>query len=175
MYEEPRKPEAGQPVEVKQAEAGELQKAAPSRWMSPIEEMERLMDEYFPRGWLRRWEWPALPEFSRRMEMRLPKVDIIDRADEVLVKAEIPGIDKKDLEVSVAGNTVTIKGQSSHEEKEEKGDFYRCEISRGSFSRTLTLPSDVDVSQAKASFKDGMLELTLPKKEGAKRQSVNID
>lgn len=175
MSEEVRKPEQGQAVEVRKAEGGEVQRATPSRWMSPIEEMERLMDEYFPRGWLRRWEWPAFPEFSRRMELRLPKVDIIDRDAEIVVKAEIPGVDKKDLDVSVTGDTVTIKGQTSREEKEEKGDYYRSEISRGSFARTLSLPAGVDATQAKATFKDGMLELVLPKKEEAKRQSVKID
>lgn len=176
MNEEVRKPEEGQAVEVRKSEpGGEVQRATPSRWLSPIDEMERLMDEYFPRGWLRRWEWPAFPEFSRRMELRLPKVDIIDRDAEVVLKAEIPGVDKKDLDVSVTGNTVTIKGQTGREEKEEKGDYYRCEISRGSFSRTLNLPADVDATQARATFKDGVLELTLPKKEEARRQSVKIE
>lgn len=175
MNTEVRKPEQGQAVEVRKAEGGEVQQTTPSRWMSPIEEMERLMDEYFPRGWLRRWEWPAFPEFTRRMELRLPKVDIIDRDAEVVVKAEIPGVDKKDLDVSVTGDTVTIKGQTGREEKEEKGDYYRCEISRGSFSRTLSLPAAVDASQAKATFKDGVLELVLPKKEEARRQSVTIE
>lgn len=158
-------------LEVKQGEAGK----APSRWMSPIDEMERIFDEYFPRGWLRRWEWPALPEFARRMELRMPKVDVIDRDEEVVVKAEIPGVDKNDLDVSMAGNAVTIKGQSHHEEKEEKGDFYRCEISRGAFSRTVNLPAEVDASQAQASFRDGMLELRLPKKPEAKRQPISVE
>ncbi|MCU0840571.1 MAG: Hsp20/alpha crystallin family protein [Thiobacillaceae bacterium] len=174
MSEESRKPEPGQSVEVKKA-GGELEKAAPSRWASPFEEMERLMDEYFPRGWLRRWEWPAMPEVARRMELRLPKVDVIDRHDEVVVKAEVPGVDKKDLDVSVSGNTVTIKGETRHEEKEEKGDYHRCEISRGSFSRTVALPAEVDASQAKASFRDGVLELVLPKKAEARRQAVRIE
>lgn len=175
MNEEVRKPEQGQAVEVRKAEGGEVQRAAPSRWMSPIEEMERLMDEYFPRGWLRRWEWPAFPEFARRMELRLPKVDVIDRDAEVVVKAEVPGVDKKDLDVSVTGDTVTIKGQTRHEEKEEKGDYYRSEISRGSFARTISLPAAVDATQAKATFKDGVLELVLPKKAEARRQSVKIE
>jgi len=175
MSEEARKSEQGQAVEVRKPEGGEVQRAAPARWLSPFEEMERLMDEFFPRGWLRRWDWPAFPEFGRRMELRLPKVDIIDRDAEVVVKAEIPGVDKKDLDVSVTGNTVTIKGQTSREDKEEKGDYYRCEISRGSFARTLSLPADVDATQARATFKDGMLELILPKKEEARRQSVKIE
>lgn len=174
MSEEVRKSDQGQAVEVKKA-GGELEKATPSRWMSPFEEMERLMDEFFPRGWLRRWEWPLVPELARRMELRLPKVDVIDRDEEVVLRAEIPGVDKRDLDVSVSGNAVTIKGETRREEKEEKGDYHRCEISRGSFSRTVGLPAEVDASQAKASFKDGVLELILPKKAEAKRQTVRIE
>lgn len=175
MNEEVRKTEQSEAVEVKKSEGGAVQRVAASRWLSPFEEMERLMDEFFPRGWLRRWDWPVFPELARRMEFRLPKVDIIDRDAEVVVKAEIPGVDKKDLDVTVSGNTVTIKGQTSHEEKEEKGDYYRSEISRGSFARTLSLPADVDATQAKATFKDGILELILPKKEAARRQSIKIE
>ncbi len=177
MLDEVRKPEEEQNVEVRRAETqGEVEKATPSRWTTPFDEMERLFDTYFPRGWMRRLEWPAWPaELSRRMEFRMPKVDVIDRNEEVVVKAETPGVDKKDLDVSVTGNTVTIKGRTSHEEKEEKGDYYRSEISRGTFSRTVSLPAEVDATQAKASFRDGVLELVLPKREGAKRQPINVE
>ncbi len=175
MSEEVRKPEPGQAVEVRKAQGGEVQRSTPSRWMSPFEEMERLMEEFSPRGWLRRWEWPAFPEFGRRMELRMPKVDIIDRDAEVVVKAEIPGVDKKDLDVSVTGNSVTIKGETRREEKEERGDYYRNEIVRGSFARTLALPAEVDASQAKAAFKDGILEVVLPKKAEAVRSRVVIE
>jgi len=75
----------------------------------------------------------------------------------------------------VTKNTVTIKGSTSHEEKEEKGDYYRSEMSRGSYSRTLALPSDVEADKAKAKFKDGVLELTLPKLKKAKRRSVKVE
>jgi HSP20 family protein len=107
-------------------------------------------------------------------EGKTPSVDLIDRDNEVVVKAELPGVDKKDLDISVTSNTVTIKGRTSHEEKEEKGDYYRCEISRGEYARTLALPADVDETKAKASFKDGILELTLPKKEKAKKRKIEI-
>lgn len=148
-------------------------KPVPARLLSPFEEMDRLFEGFFPRGWLRpmRWEWPSLAEIERRF----PKVDVIDRDDEIVVKAEVPGVDKKDIEVTTTDNTVTIKGKTSHEETEEKGDFYRCEISRGAFSRTVALPGEVDGTQAKASFKDGILELTLPKQAKSKRVSVKID
>ena len=104
----------------------------------------------------------------------MPRVDIVERDDELVVKAELPGVDKKDLDVSVTENAVTIKGSTSHEEKEEKGDYYRCEISSGAYSRTLALPSDVEADKAKANFKDGVLELTLPKLKKAKRHTIKV-
>lgn len=154
----------------------EIQKAAPSRALSPFEEMDRMFDHFLRRGWMRPWrfEWPSFPEASLP-EMKLPKVDVIDRDSEVVIKAEIPGVDKRDIDISVSDNAVTIKGETRKEEKEEKGDFYRREISIGSFSRTVTLPADVDGARAKASFKDGMLELTLPKREKARRHAIRVE
>ena len=162
--------------EEKKQSKQELQKAEPKRALSPFEEMDRLFEDYFSRGWMRpfRWEWPSLGEMAKPFEGKMPKVDVIERDDEVVVKAELPGVDKKDLDVSVTENSVTIKGTTSHEEKEEKGDYYRCEISRGAYARTVALPSYVDADKAKASFKDGVLELKLPKVEKSKRRSIEI-
>jgi HSP20 family protein len=162
--------------EEKKESKQELQKAEPKRALSPFEEMDRLFEDYFSRGWMRpfRWEWPSLGEMAKPFEGKMPKVDVIERDDEVVVKAELPGVDKKDLDVSVTENSVTIKGTTRHEEKEEKGDFYRCEISRGAYARTVALPSYVDADKAKASFKDGVLELKLPKVEKSKRRSIEI-
>jgi HSP20 family protein len=108
-------------------------------------------------------------------EGRLPKLDVIDRDNEVVVKAEVPGVKKEDLEISVTGDLFTIKGQTRREEKEEKGDYYRSEVSQGSFSRTVTLPATVDEAGAKAQLKDGMLEVTLPKTEKSKKRAIKID
>jgi len=156
---------------------GELQRIEPSRVITPFEEMDRWFEGFFPRGWMRPFhlEWPRWGELAAPFEGRMPKVDVIDRDDEVLVRAEVPGVDKDDLDVSVSDNSVTIKGETKREEKEEKGDYYRCEISRGAFARTVLLPSDVDTENTKAQFKDGVLELTLPKIEKAKRRSIKID
>jgi HSP20 family protein len=120
--------------------------------------------------------------FESRMpslfETRMPSVDVVDRDKEIVVKAEIPGIDKDDLQVSVTDRTLTIKGESRHEEESEEeseeGDTHRREIRRGSFHRTMTLPADVDGGKAKAEFKHGMLELHLPKARGAKKHSVKL-
>jgi HSP20 family protein len=155
----------------------EIQKPAPARTLSQFEDMDRMFDQYLRHGWMRPWrfEWPSFPELTTLPELKAPKIDVLDRETEVLVKAEVPGVEKKDLDISVSDNTVTIKGSTRREEKEEQGDYYRREISTGSFSRTVTLPAEVDGSNAKANFKDGVLELTLPKVEKAKRISVKVE
>ncbi len=151
---------------------GEVQKA-PARVLSPFDEMERMFDDFFGRSWLRpfRWERPLLGE----MGLAGPKVDVIDRDEDVLVRAEVPGVKKEDIEISISGGMLTIKGEARREEKEEKGDYYRAEISRGAFARTLPLPTEVDDTKAKAAMKDGVLELTLPKVEKSKRRSIKIE
>lgn len=154
-----------------------LAKPVQARALSPLEEMEQMMERFFGRSWLQPWrmEWPDWSRLPAPFEGRMPKIDIVDRDKEILVHAELPGVDKKDLDVTMTDTTVTIKGKSRKEEKEEKGDYYRCEISQGSFARTVTLPAEVDTDKAKASFKDGMLELTLPKVNVSKRRNVKIE
>jgi HSP20 family protein len=153
------------------------QPASVSRALSPFEEMDRMMESFFPRAWTRpmRWEWPQLAEMTGALEAKMPKVDVLDREAEILVRAELPGVDKKDIDISVTENTVTIKGATSSETKEERGNYFRREISRGSFSRTLALPSEVNSEAAKASFKDGVLELSIPKIERSKRRSIKVE
>ena len=149
---------------------GKLERIPPAR---PFADIARAMDDFFGRRWLRPFEWERWERpFAEIAAM--PSVDVIDRDDEVVVRAEVPGYKKDDIEVSVSDSSLTIKGEIKTEEKEEKGDYYRCEISHGTFSRTITLPAAVDDSKAKASMKDGMLELTLPKLEPSKRHSITI-
>ena len=145
--------------------------------VSPFEQMERMFDDYFSHGWMRpfRSDWPSLFRSAPPFEGKTASVDVIERDDAVIVKAELPGVDKKDINISVTNNTVTIKGTTSHEEKEEKGDYYRCEMSRGSYSRTLSLPAEVDEDITKAKLKDGILELTLPKLKKSKRRSIQVE
>jgi HSP20 family protein len=152
------------------------QRAMPMRLMHPFDEFEQMFDRLFGRSGLRPWSWtPSLPSaFSETLEGRLPAVDMVDRDDEIVVRAEVPGVDKKDLDVSMTDNTLTIKGSTSHEDKEQKGDYYRCEISRGAFARIVTLPCNVDASKVKAALKDGVLEIILPKAEKSKRQSIAV-
>ena len=149
-----------------------------SRAMNPLDEMERMMEEFFPGSPMRpgRWGWgPRWSELAAPFEGRWPKVDVVEQDDQVVVRAEVPGVKKDDLDVSITDNTVTIRGTTEEEKKEEEGDYYHREISRGSFSRTVTLPGEVNGDKAKANFEDGMLELTLPKEERSKRRKIKVE
>jgi HSP20 family protein len=163
----------------KKASKQKIQKAQPLRPMNPFEEMNRLFESYFPMGLLHpfRMEWPSRGELAAPFEGKTPHVDVINRKKEILVKAALPGVDKKDIDISVTKDSVTIKGSTSHELKEEKEDYYHSEISRGSYCRTLVLPAEVDENKVNAKFKDGILELKLPKAkvEIKKTHSIKID
>jgi len=147
-------------------------KGAPERMLRPalFSDFDRMFDDFFGRRWMR----PFGLERPFGEMVSLPSVDVIDRDDEVVVRAEVPGYKKEDIEISVSNSSLTIKGEMKTEEKEEKGDYYRCEISHGAFTRTVALPAEVDDARAKASMKDGMLELTLPKLEKSKRHAITI-
>ena len=161
--------------EVTPASRQEIQKVA--HVVSPFDTMDRLFEGMFPSGWMQPWRrpWPSWSEMVAPPEPKIPRVDVIDRNEEIVIRAEAPGVEKKDLDVSVTDSTVVIKSATRHEEKEEKGDYYRCEISRGAFARSVPLPAEVDGARAKASFKDGMLELVLPKIAKSKRHSISLD
>lgn len=145
--------------------------------LHPLSEAEQLFDRILGRRWPSLMRWHDLPLLSGRFEdigLRMPNVDVIDRDNEIMVRVEVPGIDKKDLDISLTDNLLTIKGHTQQEKTEEKGDYHRHEISSSSFARSVTLPSAVDVSQANAALKDGILEISLPKLESSKRRNISI-
>ena len=100
---------------------------------------------------------------------------MIDREDEILVRAELPGVSKEDIDVTLTESTLRIRAATKSEVDEEKGDFHRREISRGEFLRTLPLAEAVDADKTRAKFENGLLELTLPKTERAKRRSIKVE
>jgi len=134
-----------------------------------FEEMEQLTERMLPLAWMR----PLHTE--RFWGAAVPQVDIIDRETELVVRAAVPGFDKDEMEITSTADTVTLRGRAEREEKEEEGEYHRHEIRREDFLRTVRLPCQVDDTKAKATFKDGMLELTLPKTEPAKRHTVKIE
>ena len=103
-----------------------------------------------------------------------PSVDISETGDAYLIKGEVPGVKKDDVKVTVQDGMLTIQGERKRE-KEEKGKrFHRVECSYGSFMRSFRIPDDADENKVKAEFKDGMLNVTLPKTEKAKSKSINV-
>jgi len=144
--------------------------------VSAFDEIEQLFDDFMSRGgWIQPFLRRGLSELEAPFGSRSPKVDVIDRDDEVLVKVELPGVDKDHVDVSINDNLLTIHAKTEHESKEEKGQYFRRELSRAEFQRTLRLPGAVEGDKAKASFNHGMLEIKVPKLPGAKRQKIKID
>jgi len=103
-----------------------------------------------------------------------PAVDIAEESDKLVITAEIPGVEKNDVRISLHDNVLTIEGEKSHAVEEKQDKFYRCERSYGKFSRSFTLPSKVDAGKIDASFKDGILTVALPKVEEAKPHQITI-
>lgn len=152
-----------------------------ARALSPFEEMDRMFESMlgrtWPRGWLHpfHWERPAWAELGMPFAGQMPKVDVIERDNEIVVRAEVPGVKKEDIDISLSDNTVTISGHVSARKEEKKDNYYRSETSRGEFTRTVALPGEVDSNKATAKLDDGLLELVLPKVEKSKRKTVKVD
>lgn len=154
----------------------DIVETTPRRELSLIDEMDRMFESFFNRGWLRpfREMWPEWARFEEGLEFRTPRVDVINRDEEVLVRAELPGVKREDLTVELTGDVLTIRGEQHHEERKEEGDVVRAEIARGAFSRTMTMPGGLDGEHVKAEFKDGVLEVHLPKLEKTERRRIEI-
>ena len=144
---------------------------------TPFEDMERAFERFMSGGWLRplAWERPLWRDLMDPFQSRIPSMDIVDRDEDYFVRAEVPGVDKKDIEVSLADNMLTIKGKVEHEEKVQKKHYFRSEISQGAFSRSMLIPGRFDASKVSASLKDGVLEVTLPKLEVSKRRNIKVE
>lgn len=155
----------------------EIAEPRPSQIFGPLDEVERLFDRLMPRTWMRpmAWNWPAWGALEESFSnIRVPQLDVLDRDKDILIRAEIPGVEKKDIDVSISDGTLVIKGSMSRESKEERKDYYRCEISQGNFARSLALPNGVDATKISANLKDGVLEIVLPKEESAQRRTVEV-
>jgi HSP20 family protein len=137
------------------------------RWQpfSEIETLRRQMDRLF--DGMTNWEDP-------RVAIAAPAIEIADEGDHLVLKAEIPGIDAQDLDISVMRQAVILKGERRFEEKKEEKGFFRSEFRYGSFARTIPLPTDVQNEKVTAEYKDGVLTLTLPKAEDARDRAVKI-
>ena len=142
------------------------------RW-DPFNEMVSLRDavsHLFEDAFIRPAGWP-LPFEGAAWSM---PVDVIETKDQIVVKAAVPGVKPDEVDVSITGEALTIKGETKAEEKFEEGSYLRKERRFGAFQRTLTLPVNVVADKAKAEFENGVLTLTLPKAEEAKPKSIKV-
>ena len=128
------------------------------------QEMDRLVDRVFEAKWN---ELPTLGEWA-------PSMDISETKDSLVAKIEAPGMDEKDIQVALQENLLTIKGEKKHEKEEKDEHFHRVERSYGAFTRSVRLPVAVDASKVTATFKNGLLTVTLPKTPAAKGTTIPI-
>jgi len=104
-----------------------------------------------------------------------PKIEVLDKKDTVVIKAEVPGINKKDLDVKIDNGNLVIRGETRKEDESQEKGYYYSERSYGSFYRSISLPDTIDEKGIKAKYKDGILEINLPKTKEAKEKSKPIE
>lgn len=152
-------------------ETKEISRVEP-RGLSPFEEIERFFEE----AWRRPFSLlgSLMPRLKTETEVVAPAVDIYEEGDDLVFKAELPGLKKDDIEVKVTDDFITISGEKKKEEKIEEKNYYRYERSYGSFSRTFRLPLEVQTDKAKAKFENGVLEIRIPKSEEAKTKERKL-
>ncbi|HKP47282.1 MAG TPA: Hsp20/alpha crystallin family protein [Pyrinomonadaceae bacterium] len=103
-----------------------------------------------------------------------PSVDIYENKDHIVLEAELPGMKREDFDLSVENNVITLRGERQFEKKEDNDNYHRVERSYGSFTRSFTLPQTVSAEGATAEYKNGVLRVTLPKREEAKARRIEI-
>jgi HSP20 family protein len=134
--------------------------------MNIQDEMNKLFDDFLGRP-LMRTEWSE--------GVWNPSVDVSETKDNVLIKAEMPGLIKDDVKISVQDNMLTLSGEKKQEKEEKETNYHRIESSYGAFSRSFTLPTSVKSDKIKATYKDGVLSITLPKIEEVKAKEIPIN
>ena len=143
------------------------------KYSSPFEEMEHFFDDFFQRrffapSFMPRFKFPELANVST-------SIDIFEDGKDLVIKADLPGLKKEEISIDFDGDVITISGEKKAEEKTERKDFFRVERSFGAFVRKLRLPVDVQVDKANASFKDGVLEVRIPKSLAEKPKTRKIE
>jgi len=133
------------------------------------DEMDRLFDDF---GFGRRWLRPSWRETGA--ELWAPEVEVFQKNHELTIRADLPGLKREDVTVDITDNDVTIQGERKHEKEEEREGYYRTERGYGSFCRVIPLPEGAISEQAKANFKDGVLEITIPAPPASKGRRLEI-
>ena len=141
--------------------------------------MEEFFESAFPRRWMEgffepyAWRRPFMTEFDEKFDV-FPKVDILDKDDKLVVRADVPGIKKEDLEITISGDRLIIEAKRDYEKEEKKEEFVHHEMAYGRLYRSVLLPFEVLGDKAKAEMKDGVLEIVLPKVEATTPYKVKV-
>lgn len=136
-----------------------------SRFPSLREEMDKMFEDFFGKT-----DFPSIEDGAW-----IPPIDVQQTKKDVLVMMDIPAIDPKEISISIMEDRITIKGERKREEEEKEADYYRSERVYGSFQRIIQLPSEVVGDKAKASYKDGVLKVTIPKSQKAVPKEVKVE
>jgi HSP20 family protein len=146
-----------------------------SKRMAPLtHSMEEFFEDFPPRRWMETYEplglkWPVGIDFDRSF-----RLDILDKDKELLIRGELPGIEKDEIEVTISGNYLTIEAERKFEKEDEDDKFYRHELGYGELVRTVALPVEVDAEKIHAELKDGILYVRLPKIQAVERRTVKV-
>jgi HSP20 family protein len=135
--------------------------------VDPYREMERRLGRLF--GFAPDW-----PEESFSLKAWAPACDIFETDEAVIVKAELPEVKREDVKVSIENNVLMLSGERKFEDETKRENYHRVERSYGQFMRSFTLPNNIDAAQISAEFKDGMLNITLPKRAEAKPKQIEV-
>ena len=166
-----------QQVDIKKTPAP--REAVPDVWRSFRQEMDQLFDRFdggFRLPMMRRlFDFEPLWRDEGPAGIGMPAVDVAEDDKEFRITAELPGLDEKNIEVSLTGDRLLLKGEKHQEKEETKKNYHLSERSYGSFQRTFTLPDGVDVDQVAATFAKGVLTITLPKTAAAQQQQKKIE
>lgn len=145
--------------------------------LNPVESLHREVDRWFDGFFNDFGRFPGSLFNRGRIDSFSPKVDISEDDAEVTISAELPGMNEKDIQVNLKDDVLTIRGEKKNEfeDKDKDKQYYRYERSYGSFQRSIQLPGDIDADKIKASFKNGVLNVSLPKSEKAKENVKQIE
>ena len=169
---------ANVPVEIKKTAPAPASGRMPDTWRSFRHEMDRLFDRFpgFAMPSLRRW-FDAEPTwtYESSFSFPVPAVDVTEGEKDFTVTAELPGLNEKDIEVSVSDRLLTIKGEKSYEKDEKAKDHHVSERAYGSFQRSFTMPEGVDATKIAAALAKGVLTVTLPKTAEAQKPTKKIE
>ena len=136
-------------------------------FLEPFEDMDRMFSDFLP---ALRGRGRDEREFSF-----MPAIDMYEEENNVIVETQLPGVDSKDVDLSVEDNVLTLKGKSEKKNEVDEKDYYKKEIMKGSFYRSIPLPASVKGEEAKAVAEDGVLKVTIPKAEEKKSSKIEIE